>query len=225
MTKLGNNRGGTNRLLVLLAILIIIMVALIYKPAWDAFRFKSECIGCEQAMKTATDGLRIEYLDTFDEGSIRDARKTLDRVMPAREDICPTHGNVYLVKNSEGIYEPVCGLHNPDAARRTRLNASYSGKMLEEARKNILEKAEEGDPEPEYITIKVNNKPLVCTYVTEEVNIKRGTKTTKDMDGVVAFYGTDDDGQINYFVYADEDYCAIWHENDEWTGSAYDSLK
>lgn len=222
MTKLVNRHGGTNRALVILAILILVMVAVIYLPSWEAFRYRSECIACEQVMKTATDGLRIEYIDTFDESSIREARKTLDRVMPEREDICPAHGNVYLLKNVEGVFEPVCGLHDPDAARRTRLNASYAGDVLTEARKKLIDKASDGDfTEPESITIKVNNMTLECVYVSEEVNIKRGTSTTKDMEGIVAFYGTGDNGDIDYFVYADEDYCAIWHENDEWTGSAY----
>ena len=133
------------------------------------------------------------------------------------------HGNVYLIRNEEGVLEPVCGLHNDDVARRTRLNASYAGSKLEEARKNILEKAGKDDPEPEKITITVNNRPLDCTYVTEEVPIKRGTSTTKGYDGTVAFYGTGEKGEINYFLYADEDYCAVWHENEEWTGSAYDN--
>lgn len=224
MTKLSNTKGGTARILVILSVLILILVGIMLIPTWKAFRFKSECIGCEQAMDTATDGLRIEYLNTFEEGSVRDARKSLDEFMPAREDICPSHGNVYLIRNDEGIIEPVCGLHNKDAARRTRLNASYAGSALEEARKNYLEKAEAGDPEPEKLTIRVNSKPLDCTYVTEEVPIRRGTRTTKGYKGVVAFYGTGDNNKINYFVYADEDYIAIWHEGDGWRGTAYDNL-
>ena len=222
MERIRSRKGGTNRTLVILAVLIIIMVGVIYAPAWKAFRYKSECIACEQAMKTATDGLRIEYLDTFDESTVRQARKTLDEVMPERNDICPAHGNVYLIKGEEGVLEPVCGLHNPDAARRTRLNASFAGNRLTEARKNILEKAEEGAPEPEQIEIKTNGRILACTYVTEEVNIKRGTKTYDDYDDVVAFYGTDDKGNINYFLYADEDHYAVWRYNDGWRGDAYE---
>lgn len=223
MKKLANNKGGVNRALVILSVLIIIMAVVISIPSFKAFNYRSECIACEQAIKSATDGLRIEYLDTFDEESIKQARKTLAEAMPEREDICPRHGNVYLLRDEEGILVPVCGLHDSDVARRTRLNASYAGSMLEEKRKNILEKAKEGDPEPEQITVKVNNSPLQCTYVTEKVNIRRGTSTTNGYDGIVAFYGTDDNGAINYFVYADEDYCAIWNIEDGWTGSAYDN--
>ena len=222
MTKMMNERGGVNRLLVILLACIIIMIVVISIPSWKAFRYRSECIACEQAMKSAGDGLKIEYLDTYDEGAVEEARKTIERVMPARKDICPSKGNIYLVRNEQGIFEPVCGLHDPDAARRTRLNASYAGDMLAETRKKLIDKAAGGEfKEPESITVKVNNKPLECTYVTEKVNIKRGTSTTKGYDGIVAFYGTGDDGNINYFVYADEDYCAVWNLGDGWSGSAY----
>lgn len=223
MTRLRNDRGGTARILVIFSLLILVMVVILSIPSWKAFRYKSQCIACEQAIKSADDGLKIEYLDTYDESSVKEARETLDRVMPAREDICPTHGNVYLVRNEQGIFELICGLHNPDSARRTRLNASYTGECLEEARKNILEKAKKGDPEPEKIRVKVNGKPLDCVFVTEKVNIRRGTSTTKDYDGTVAFYGTNDNNEINYFVYADEDHCAIWNMDDGWRGDAYDS--
>ena len=224
MAKLGSRYGGTARILVILAVLILIMVAIIAIPAWKAFNYKSECIACEQAMKSASDGLKFEYMDTFDEDSLRQARQTIDEVMPAREDICPTHGEVYLIKNEQGIYETVCGLHNSDAKRRTRLNAACAAGRLSEARKDILEKAKPGDPEPESISIRLNNKELKCTFVTEEVPIKRGTSTTKGYKGVVAFYGTDDDGEINYFLYADEDHCAVWRENDGWRGEAYEGM-
>lgn len=223
MTKLLEERGGTARILVILSLLILVMVVILSIPSWKAFRYKSQCIACDQAIKSAGDGLKIEYLDTYDESSVKEAQKTLDEVMPAREDICPAHGNVYMIRNEQGIFELVCGLHSRDAARRTRLNAAYAGECLEEAHRNILEKAKEGDTEPEKIRIRVNGKPLDCVYVTEKVDIRRGTSTTKDYDGTVAFYGTDDAGDIDYFVFADEDHCAVWNKGDGWTGDAYGS--
>lgn len=223
MRKLFDRRGGTARILVILSLLILVMIVILAIPSWKAFRYKSQCIACDQAIKSAGDGLKIEYLDTFDESSVKEAQKTLDEVMPAREDICPAHGNVYMISNEQGIFELVCGLHSRDAARRTRLNASYAGMCLEEKRKNILEKAAEGDAEPEKISIKTNGKTLDCVYVTEKVDIRRGTSTTKDYNGIVAFYGTGEDNEINYFVYADEDHCAVWNSDDGWTGDAYES--
>lgn len=224
MTKLKDRRGGANRALVTLSILILVMVAVISVPSWKAFRYRSEVIACDQAMKSAGDGLKIEFLDTFDEKSVKKARETLDEVMPARKDICPSHGNVYLIKDEHGIFEPVCGLHSSDAKLKTRLNASFSGNQLNERRRKLLQKAKEGDPEPELITLRVNGKDLDCTFVEEEVKIKRGTSTTKGYKGIVSFYGTDDNNEVNYFVYADEDHCAVWHADRGWTGDAYEGI-
>ncbi|MBE6040171.1 MAG: hypothetical protein E7219_04310 [Clostridiales bacterium] len=221
--KLRSTYGGTARILVILSVVILILVFILSIPALKRFNYEWQCIACEQAMKSAKDGLVIAYLDTFDESSLKEARRTLDEVMPARPDICPNGGNVYLIRNSEGILEPLCGLHDRNVRERTRLNATYAGNQLLEERKNILEKAKEGDPEPEEIVITVNSKPLKCVYVTEEVNIRRGTSETDGFDGIVSFYGTDAEGEVNYFVYADEDYCAIWHADDGWTGDAYKS--
>ena len=223
MTKLRSRYGGTARILVILAALILLMLVIIAIPAFKRFNFKSEQIACEQAIKSANDGLKIQFLSTYEKESITDARKSLAQIMPEREDICPRHGNVYLTREEHGIFEAVCGLHDWDAAKRTRLNASYAGNMLTEERKNIFEKSDFDGTEPEYITININNGKLDIVYVTEEVNIKRGTKTTKGYKGTVAFYGVGDDGDINYFLYADDDYCAKWRKGDGWTGTAYDN--
>lgn len=235
MKKGKNTRGAVSRSVVLLLILIGIMLVIIAVPAWNAFRYRSERIGCEQAMKSAGDGLIIEYLGSFEESDIREARDTLERVMPAREDLCPVHGNIYLIKDENGIYEPVCGLHDPDVKRRTRLNASYAEEMLATARRKSVPA---GQHDPESIEITVNGKPLTCVHVTEEEVIHRGTATTNGYEGIVCYYGTAGDftfspktahkgmgsakeGEICYFVYADEHYCAIWRSNDGWDGDAY----
>ena len=230
-----STRGSVNRTVVILLILIGVMLFVIGIPAMKAFRYRAQRIGCEQAMKSAGDGLIIEYLGSFEEGSIKDARDTLEEVMPAREDLCPAHGNVYLIRDENGIFQPVCGLHDSDVRRRTRLNASYALQMLEDKRRAA---ALNGNNDPESLEITVNGRKLVCTHVTEEEAIHRGTATTNGYDGVVCYYGaagdftfsaktarkgmgTAKDGEICYFVYADENYCAIWRSNDGWDGDAY----
>lgn len=238
MQKMNDNsstRGSVNRTVVLVLILIGLMLFIIGIPAMKAFRYRAERIGCEQAMKSAGDGLIIEYMDSFEQGSIQDARDTLEEVMPAREDLCPVHGNIYLIRDKNGIFEPVCGLHDPDVRRRTRLNASYALQKLEDKRKKTVP---DGKNDPETLEITVNGRKLVCTHVTVEEMIHRGTKTTNGYDGVVCYYGTAGDftfsaktarkgmgtaknGEVCYFVYADENYCAIWRSNDGWDGDAY----
>jgi hypothetical protein len=224
---------------VILAVAILIMLVIIAIPSWRAFRYRSQCIACEQAMKSASDGLIIEYLGKFEEDDVDAARDIIDQVMVARPDICPVHGNIYLVKEEHGIYQTKCGLHDPDTKERTCLNATYVRDELKEARKKILKKS---DTEPDSIEIMCNGKPLECIRVTEEEVIHRGTKTTNGYKGVVAYYGVKGDfeysakgkagkkkemakeGDICYLVYADEDHCAIWRATDGWTGDAYEGI-
>lgn len=226
MKKWRSDRGSVTRMAVILLALIAVMLIIIAKPAWDHFRFRSERIGCVQALKSAGDGLIIEYLSHFKDESVQEAMAVIDDVMPARPDLCPAKGTIYLVRDEYGIYEPVCGLHDTDKKRRTRLNASRAKELVENA-------LWERKPEEEYpAAIELNGGTLECTRVQEEARLKRGTSTTKDYKGIVVLYGlsgegefessTVPEGEICYFVYADEDYCAVWHADDEWTGNAYD---
>ena len=237
MKKYYNNRGRVNILIIVLLILIAIMLVVVSVPVRKAFEYRSECIACEQAMKSAGDGLIIDYLHKQEGKDIEEARNTILDVMPGREHICPNGGNVYLILNDKGIYEPVCGLHYSDKALRCRLNASYTLKTLREVRAKSIQNTAS---EPKSISVTVNSKPLKCRHVTKEEMIHRGTKTTNGYDGIVAYYGVAGDftfsarfakkgngkaadGDICYFVYADEDYCAIWRSNDGWDGDAYTS--
>ena len=230
--KLRSIRGGVNRVVAILLVLIAIMLVVVLLPAWDDLRLLSQRLSCEQAMKSAKDSLIIEYLGRFKEGSVEDAMNTLDQVMVARPNICPAGGEVYLIKNSEGIYEPLCGLHDRNARRRTRLNASRALELLREGRRKALRISK--GVEPEAVDITLNSKPLSCERVPRAQKLRRGTATTDGFDGVVAFYGLAGEGDfpagedakveagdIFYFVYADEEHCAIWKANDGWTGDAY----
>ena len=230
--KLRSIRGGVNRVVAILLVLIAIMLVVVLLPAWDDLRLLSQRLSCEQAMKSAKDGLIIEYLGRFKEGSVEDAMNTLDQVMVARPNICPAGGEVYLIKNSEGIYEPLCGLHDRNARQRTRLNASRALELLREGRRKALRSSK--GVEPEAVDIRLNSKPLSCERVPKVQKLRRGTATTDGFDGVVAFYGLAGEGDfpagedakveagdIFYFVYADEEHCAIWKANDGWTGDAY----
>jgi hypothetical protein len=252
MKKLRSTRGAIARIIVILLIAIGVMIVLCAGPAWKAFRYRAEVIGCTQAMKSAGDGLIIEYLGRYDEGSVKQARDTIDQVMPAREEnICPAGGTVYLVKDENGIYQPICGLHDSDEKQRTRLNASFAEELLEERltalkkeakresarKKNSKKKSKNTEKEfkaPKTVSVEINGKELECVKVKEHEMIHRGTATTNGYDGVVAFFGIAgegtfknqpvEDGEICYFVYADEQYCAIWNADDGWTGDAYQGL-
>ena len=227
--KLRSIRGGVNRVVAILLVAIAIMLVIILIPAWDDLRLLSQRLSCEQAMKSAKDGLIIEYLSRYKEGSVQDAMNTLDQVMIARPKICPAGGEVYLIKNSQGIYEPLCGLHDRDMKRRVRLNASRALELLREARRIALRNSR--GAEPDAVNIVLNSMELPCVRVQQTQKLRRGTGTTDGFDGVVAFYGLAGEGDfpaedveagdIFYFVYADEYHCAIWKVNDGWSGDAY----
>ena len=225
---------GVSRAVFILVILILGMVVLIVIPYWKDLSNLSEDIACEQAMKSARDGLIIEYLGSNENSTVDEAMLALDEIMPARADICPAHGTVYLIRDEHGIYEPICGLHASDAKLRTRLNASRGLDLLQEA----LRKARRlSSSEPESVEIHLNGKPLECQRVKEEWTLARGTDRTADYEGVIVLYGLAGDGdfkaadaaavkenEICYFVYADEKYCAVWHASDGWTGDSYNGV-
>lgn len=225
-------RGGVNRVVAVLLALIVVMLGIIAVPSWRAFRERSQKLACVQALKSARDGLIIDYLNNWEEGSTEDAMATLDEVLPARANICPAGGTVYLVRGENGIFEPICGLHADDAKLRTRLNASRAKELLEEALRKARRSSE---TEPEAVEIELNGQPLECVRVAEAQRLRWGTASTNGYEGVVAFYGLAGEGDfaenaakagtICYFIYADEAHCAVWRNDDGWTGDAYQSLK
>lgn len=221
------DRGGVNRTVAILLVLVAVMLCVVAVPAWKMFRYRSEKTACVQAMKSATDGLIIEYLHRMDDSSVEEAMETLDRVMVARPNICPAGGEVYIVMADNGVYKTLCGLHDDDKQQRVRLNASRAKDLLTEKLRTERNALEE---EPQDIEIPLNGKQLKCVRVRQEEALHRGTATTKGYEGVVAYYGVEGDGfntdkvaegEICYFLYADEYYCAIWRADDGWTGDSY----
>ena len=227
--NLWSDRRGITRAAGIVLALIVVMLVLIAIPGWKVFRYRSEKTGCDQGMKTATDGLIIDYLFENKAAEEEDAMVLLDDFMPGRTNICPAGGNVYLVKSVNDIYKTVCGRHDSDRKERARLNATYAKRLLVD---QLRYDRRVSETEPETVTIPMNGDPLVCTRVQTKSTLHRGTKTTKDFEGIVCFYGIAGDGifpvgdleegEICYFLYADEDYCAIWNADDGWTGTAYD---
>ena len=226
--KLLSNRGGINRIVAVLLALIAVMLVVIAIPAWEAYRERAQVLACEQALNSARDGLIIDFLSRGQAGTVQSAMATLDEVMPERANLCPSGGTVYLVRDARGIFEPICGLHDPDAKQRARLNASRALDLLKE---DLRKERRASGGEPEAVEIQLNGQPLSCVRVQKEEPLRRGTRTTNGYDGVVAFYGLAGEGDFSadearqgaicYFIYADEDYCVVWREEEGWTGTAY----
>ena len=225
------NRGRIIRAAAILLFLIAVMLVLIAIPSYKSYTYRAQKVACQQSLKSAKDGLIIEYLSKFESGSVEDAMRTLDQVMPERPNLCPAGGEVYLIRGEHGIYEPVCGLHDSDRRRRTRLNASRARDLLREA---LRVARKDRKKEPESVEIHLNGKPLECVRVDAPVPLRRGTRTTSGYEGVVAFYGIagqgtfakgkSAEGEVCWFIYADEDFCAIWSDADQWTGDSYSGI-
>ncbi len=250
LSRIKNRTGGLSVAIAVLLLLIVVMLCIIAVPTWKSFKYRSQKVGCDQAMKSAGDGLIIEYLGSLEDTTSEQARRILDKVMPGRDKLCPAGGEVYLSKDENGIYQPFCGIHGNDKKERVRLNASYAKDLLSEqlikrtdqkedtaaesktvSNQKTSGTADEEVPSPEYIEITLNNRVLRCMHVFKEEPLRRGTDNTNGYEGIVAFYGIEGEGAFNtgfvkngkiaYFVYADEYYCARWRAKDGWSGDAY----
>ena len=90
----GLDSAGLTRAAAVLLVLIVVMLVLIAIPGWNNYRFRAEKMACVQALKSARDGLIIDFLGKWDAGTAQDARNTLDEVMPERANLCPAGGTV-----------------------------------------------------------------------------------------------------------------------------------
>ena len=224
------NSRGLVRAALLLLIPLAVLLALLLWPAWQKFRFQSQQIACTDALATARDSLSIDYIANNQAPAPDDARAVVGQVMDGWQDLCPDGGTVYLVKTQSGAppYTLVCGLHDTDTKQRTRLNADNALTQLQ----NALAKAKTlGLPAPQTLTAAFNGKTYTARPVTEPVAIYRGTETTAGVKGTVLYYGLRGqgafaaapgaaDGEICYFLFADENHCAVWQPAEGWTGDS-----
>lgn len=204
---------------VILLVLIAAIIVVILIPVADSYVTRSDAADCRAALDTAWRQMRNELIYSGEELEVDVANSVIARTMPARynDSLCPVSGTIYLVKDSDGGFTPVCGLHDPDTRERVRLNASYAKAKLSEALDD-MDKASR--LETDKITIDINGGRLDCVKAEERPNIRRGTDLTKDYDGIVAFYGLNKKGKLSWFLYADENHCAYWN-GDIWSGDSY----
>jgi hypothetical protein len=230
--KLNNNRG-ISRLAALLLVLIIVMSAMIAVPHLLSYNAQGEAVACAAALDTASRRLAQDYLDGNYDQNAAEAQKVVTVAMNGWDDLCPGGGKVYLVetKNKDLPYELVCGKHDHDAKRRTRLNSGY---VLEQLKEGLRKARRDGKPYPEKLVFSLNGKQWTARLTDEATGFKRGTATTAGMEGkgIVAYYaiaGHSDfcadsgakEGSICYFSFADEQHCANWRYDDGWTGDSY----
>ena len=226
------DRRGLSRLTAILLVLVGIMLIVVAIPIWRNLHEKSAKLGCVTALDSARRQLAVDYLMVNGTPTAKDAKDLVTYAMNGWDDLCPDGGTVYVVERGgdhELPYDVVCGLHDPDAKERTRLNAGYVLYQVEEA---VRQAQAAGELYPETVTVRLHGRDLIACLVDDYTGLRRGTASTSGVEGIVAYYsivghsafGADsglEAGEIWYFSYADEEHCAAWSSIKSWTGDSY----
>ncbi|MBO4418857.1 MAG: hypothetical protein J5789_03420 [Oscillospiraceae bacterium] len=236
MRRVLSSRSGASRLTVVLLILVLVAVGIAAVPYVRQYLKDSEQSACEVAMESAYRKMTADYLLSLSSKSTptsKDMRAAATYAMPSGDGLCPSNGTVYLIEldvDNEMPYEIVCGLHNRDDKRCTRLNASYVYTQIENA---VFESGARGVPYPESVKFTLHNQEFTAVLVDDYTGLTRGTDKTNGLEGIVAYYsivGHSDfgsnsgmqEGEVWYFSYADENHCATWSTTRGWEGDSYE---
>lgn len=216
--------------ILLLAVIVLSITAMI--PTYRRYQEQGKAVACATALDTARRQLASDFMvGGFENGKADEAKEFVSYVMNGWDDLCPDYGTVYIIRRTDDSpmdWDIVCGLHCSDKKLRTRLNADN---VLEQLREALKKAQADGVQYPESLTYTLHGKKRTALLVDESTNLKRGTSTTEGYEGIVAFYsivghsdfgaGKGKDGTLWYFSYADEDHCANWRSDNEWTGDSY----
>lgn len=222
------SRSGLARIHVLLILACIVLLGMALFPWYKSYRYHGEWLACSESLRTVNGALVISMIDKGQTETLNEAATELLSILPGRESFCPSNGTVYFQQQEGGSWKAVCGKHESDHSLRARLNASYVRKRIQE---EILRVGSSGEKLPLKLSEELNGETLECSLVTRETGIRRGTRTTDGVEGTVAYYGVKGSGMFSdaktpagelcYFCYADEDYCAVWRDGQGWSGNAY----
>ena len=208
---------GVRGLLILLIFVALLLAAMILMPLIQNRERKAEGYACTLAIRRAQDAVLVEFFSD-PEMTEKDAAIIVDRSKLAREDLCPSGGDYYLVPISGGSWRVTCGLHEEDTIQRTRINAS---RVLEEVQSQLANKRRLEMDVASSLLLNVNGKALDVQLLAGDNALRRGTDYSIDFDGVVSFFSLNASGELNWFVYADENHAAVWKLSSGWSGDAY----
>ncbi len=208
---------GVRRLLILLIFVVLLLAVMIVMPIIENRERKAEGYACTLAIRRAQDAVLVEFFSD-PEMTEREAAIVVDKSKLAREDLCPSGGDYYLVPLSGGSWRVTCGLHEEDTIQRTRINAS---RVLEEVQAQLANKRRLEMDIASDLLLNVNGKALNVQLLAGDNALRRGTDYSIDFDGVVSFFSLNANGEVNWFVYADENHAAVWKLTSGWSGDAY----
>lgn len=223
--------SGLNRTVGILLILVAVMLVIVAIPAYHYYRALSAEIGCMSAMDTAKRQLTTEFLLRLGKMDAKEGKEVVTTAMLGYDDICPGGGNVYLLADGDPQYpfRLICGLHDEDKKLCTRMNGAYVKDAVAE---ELKKRQTQGDPFPASVPFSLNGKTCEAVLVEKPTGLRRGTASSIDYTGVVAFYGlagygdfapssAAGSGKIAYFCFADEEHGAVWTAEKSWTGDAW----
>ena len=230
-----HNRSGVAWLIGLAVLAVLVLLVIILIPTIQHYRYEAGEAGCMASLDTARRQLANETMLIGEVSKASEARDYVASVMPGWSDLCPGGGTTYIVpaKSEAPYWTVICGMHDSDKKLCTRLNADY---VLDQLRENLKKTQDDGNEYPEELTYFLNGKTRKATLVHSDPGVRRGTKSTMDMKGIVVFYtirgaGESEDllkygkslknGEISSFWFADDDYCAVWHTSSGWSGDSW----
>ncbi len=215
-TKPGQKEQGIKGLILMLVFFVLVLAVMVVIPFIKNREKKAEGYACTLAVRRAQDAVLLEFFSD-PELSQSEAAVAVDKSKLERDKLCPSNGDYYLVPEG-GSWHVTCGLHEENTYFRTRLNATHVFEQLQsqlEARRR-LELSLNGD-----LILNVNGSALDVVQVAGDNGLRRGTDYSIDFDGVVSFFSLNSAGELNWFVYADQNHAAVWKLADGWSGDAY----
>ena len=215
--KPGKKDKSIRRLIILLIFVVLLLAVMIAIPMIQNREHKVERYACTLAIRRAQDAILVEFYSD-PELTKQEAALVVEKSKLAREDLCPSGGDYYLVPQSGGGWRVTCGLHEEDTILRTRINAS---RVLEELQSQLDARRRFEEDVAASVTLDINGKALEVTLLAGDNALRRGTEYSIDFDGVVSFFSLNTAGEVKWFVYADENHAAVWKLNNGWSGDAY----
>ena len=205
--------SGLSRLALILVLAILVMLAIILVPMILPYFSQAEDTGCATAMKSAQRKLDNTYI-LDGEMTEAEAQRAATQAVKDFDDLCPAGGEIYLIRGGTTGYTVVCGLHDPDAHQRSRLNAARTLERVERAL--LREKTINNNDAPVSLTVTLNSRELVAVRDPLRDGLRYGTDATMDREGTLASYDLEN-GELVWFNFADENYALTWTADKGWS--------
>ena len=226
LRKLSSNSGISWLVIILAAACGVMLLIIVAEPLIIQIGDRMAVYGCSVALNKAQKAIEREELGGV-ELSYEEALAVMVKNQWAMDTLCPGGGSCYLSEEEETLpsgslatpkkkFVVVCGLHDTDAKRRTRLNAQNArDQIVEEVKRKSLI----GMAAPSSVSVELNGETLTATQ--RDVQLTGGTGVQSGTDSTVIYYTVDADG-VSGFAFADTDNSANWRGLWGWDGTAYE---